>query len=174
MIEDYRLLAAVIAAHKGRMVVGRTRLQKTIKLLQRLGLKTSFGYSIHFYGPYSEDLQAGLTLLRVIGLASEEPHHTPEGTTYYVITASEDADPGLVADHQQEINRMAAADPTVLELAATYDAFRDQGSNHDQAMARLKAKKGSKCNDGNDQKALQLLNELGFKTKWEHNAKSAA
>ena len=33
-------LAGVIAAHDGRRVVGRTRLQKTVKLLQRLGLPT--------------------------------------------------------------------------------------------------------------------------------------
>jgi hypothetical protein len=35
-VEQERLLAAVIAAHKDRQVTGRTRLQKTIKLLQRL------------------------------------------------------------------------------------------------------------------------------------------
>ena len=32
-IESYRWLAGLIAAHEGRKIVGRTRLQKTVKLI---------------------------------------------------------------------------------------------------------------------------------------------
>src|SRR5207253_2439929 len=70
-VEQERLLAAVIAAHENHQVVGRTRLQKTIKLLQRLGLPTDYGYMNFFYGPYSEAVQTDIRLLAHQGLVSE-------------------------------------------------------------------------------------------------------
>jgi len=166
MIEEYRLLAAVIAAHPHGEVIGRTRLQKTVKLLQRLGLPTSYGYTIHFYGPYSEDLQSDVTLLENVSLAREEPRTTKAGdNTYYVVKAAALADRTLVSDLQPKIDILAKEDPVVLELAATYDAFREEGNDHGEAMRRLKRKKGSKISDGNDAKALELLRRLGLPSK---------
>ena len=49
MTEKFRWLAAVIAAHPGHKVVGRTRLQKTVKLLKQLGAPLDYDYMIHFY-----------------------------------------------------------------------------------------------------------------------------
>ena len=86
--DKYRWLAALIAAHPRREVVGRTRLQKTVKLLQRLGLPTDYRYTLYFYGPYSEDLQAGVGLLDNFGLIKEEEHQNQkDGTVYYTIRA---------------------------------------------------------------------------------------
>jgi hypothetical protein len=42
MKERFRWLAAAITAHPDRKVVGRTRLQKEIKLLQRLKFPTEY------------------------------------------------------------------------------------------------------------------------------------
>jgi len=161
MTDQYRLLAAVIAAHPNHSVVGRTRLQKTIKLLQRLGLPTTYGYLIHFYGPYSEDLQSDVTLLETMGMVTEAPVQTISGGgMYYVIKATAGADAALVKSLANQIQIMAGADLTVLELAATYDAFREAGSAHDEAMVRLRRKKGTKLDNGNDKAALELLREL--------------
>jgi uncharacterized protein YwgA len=163
MAEQFQTLAAVVAAHPDRKVVGRTRLQKTVKLLQRLGLPTSYNYSIHFYGPYSEDLQSDVTLLERVQLATEEVHKNKSGDgSYYVVKAATEADPQLVKKYQSAISLMASTDPVVLELAATYDAFREEGDHHKEAMERLKRKKGSKCDGGNDCKALKLLGKLGL------------
>jgi hypothetical protein len=52
----------------------------------------------------------------------------------------------------------------VVELAATYDMFRTMKSSHEEAMMRLRRKKGARCDDGNDIKALDLLRELGLPT----------
>lgn len=65
-MERFQWLAAVIAAHPEHKVIGRTRLQKTVKLLQRLGVPTRFGYKLHHYGPYSEDLQSEIGLLQIL------------------------------------------------------------------------------------------------------------
>jgi uncharacterized protein YwgA len=162
MRERFRWLAAAIAAHKDRKVVGRTRLQKEIKLLQRLEFPTEYSYTIFFYGPYSEGLNADVRLLKSLGLVNEEEHQSKKGDPYYVFVASAAAQMQEVAPFQRFIDRMQQAEPVVLELAATYDAFRTTGSNHATALERLRRKKGSKCEQGNEESALALLRDLGL------------
>ena len=160
--ERFRWLAGVIAAHPDREVHGRTRLQKTIKLLQRLGFPTDYSYTIHFYGPYSEGLQAEIGLLEAFGLVKEDIEHSQDGTPYYVLQATPEAVLPELTDYQFAINTMSGAVPVVLELAATYDSFREMGSDHREAIARLRRKKGSKCEEGNQENALTLLDDLGL------------
>jgi uncharacterized protein len=162
MIENYRWLAGLIAAHKDRKVVGRTRLQKTVKLLQRLGFPTTYDYTIYFYGPYSEDLHAGLGLLDAYGLVTEEEHMTQDGKPFYTIIATEDAELKEIEDYKSIIDRLEETELVVLELAATYDAFRELGCDEEESLKRLLRKKGSKCDNGRDKQALQLLREIGI------------
>lgn len=163
-MEPFRWLAGVIAAHEDRKIVGRTRLQKEIKLLQRLGLPTRYRYSIHFYGPYSEGVQAEIGVLEMLGLAKEE-EYTRDGASYFIIEATDEADLGDQMDpFRKAIAQMAEANAVVLELAATYDAFREQGADHAEATERLRRKKGEKCEEGREAKALELLGELGLPT----------
>lgn len=163
MVEDFRLLAAVIAAHPDRRVAGRTRLQKTVKLLQSLGMPTRFTYSIYFYGPYSEDLQACIGLLEKIGLAEEGQKFSGDsGNIYYMVNATNAADPALVGKYQPQIQRMADAPTDILELAATYQTFREQGETPEAALARLKRKKASKCVGDNIKHALALRQDLAI------------
>lgn len=163
--ERYRLMAAVIAAHPNSRVVGRTRLQKTIKLLQRLGLPTDYHYMIHFYGPYSEGLQSEISLLEQMGIITETANATQEGKPYFILTAKADVDLPDVGQFRDKINILAGADPTELELAATYDAFREMGMDHQSALEALRIKKGSKCAGGNEKNAITLLSQLGLPTQ---------
>jgi uncharacterized protein YwgA len=164
-IERFRWLAAAIAAHPNGKVVGRLRLQKEIKLLQRLKFPTDYSYTIHFYGPYSEGLHAEIGLLEALGLAKEEQLFSQGGMPYYVLEALPGAaSPDSIKPFLKSIEQMAAEDPTVLELAATYDMFRTTGSDHEEAIARLRRKKGSKCEHGNERKSLELLNSLGLQS----------
>ena len=163
MKERFRWLAGVIAAHPHRDVYGRTRLQKTVKLLQRLGLPTDYSYKIFFYGPYSEGLHAEIGLLESLGLVEEEPQTSREGVPYYVLRAKPEAVLPEIKPYQRFIDTMDAADAVVLDLAATYDIFRGMGSDHKEAIQRLRRKKGSKCEGGNEAAALQLLQTLGLK-----------
>jgi uncharacterized protein YwgA len=164
MKERFRWLAAAIAAHPDRTVIGRTRLQKEILLLQHLGFPSDFLYMIHFYGPYSEGLNAEVRLLESLGLVREEPRQSQNGDPYYVLRASQDAVMPEITRFQPFIDRMQQAEIIVLELAATYDAFRSMGSDHHEALERLRRKKGSKCQGGNEEAALTLLTDLGLPT----------
>lgn len=80
-----------------------------------------------------------------------------------MLTATPDEGLPDVAPLRDAIEKMEQADAVVLELAATYKAFRSLGSEHDEAMIRLRRKKGRKCDDGRDQKALDLLADLALR-----------
>lgn len=160
---NFRWLAAVIAAHTDRRVVGRTRLQKTVKLLQRLGMPTDYPYSIFFYGPYSEGVQRDVGLLVELGLVAVQEHTGPEvGTPYFVMTATAEAAREEMANFAEAIRVMEAADLVVLELAATYDAFREMGSDHDEGLRRLRHKKAAKWTQERETRAMGLLRQVGL------------
>jgi uncharacterized protein len=161
-LEKFRYLAGVIAAHPNRRVVGRTRLQKTVKLLQRLGLPTDYDYMIHFYGPYSSGVQSDIGLLEQLGAITEKQEISQDGSPYYLIDATPEMGLPEIEPFQKYINVIGQADQVVLELAATYDSFREGGSNHEESLARLRRKKGIKCKEGREKKALELLRKLGL------------
>lgn len=164
-MENYRWLAGLIAAHPERKVFGRTRLQKEVKLLQSLGFGTDYSYTIHFYGPYSEGLYSDIGLLQAIGLVEESSAMTADGNPYYILTTPPAAELAQIEEFRNEIDRLAEAPAVHLELAATYDAFRDAGADHEDALVRLRRKKGSKCDGGNLEAALKLLDDLRLETK---------
>ena len=159
-LDNRKLTAALIAAHPGRKIYGRTRLQKEVKLLQRLGFPTDYCYTIHFYGPYSESLYSDIGVMEAFGLIRETQSRTMEGKDCYILEAADRDDLPDVSKFHPYINKLDRADAVALELAATYDSFREQGDDHQRALERLRRKKGSKCNDGNEEAALALLQEL--------------
>lgn len=163
-IEGFRWLAGVIAAHKDRRVVGRTRLQKSIMLLQRMGLESDYEFNMYHYGPYSEGLQAEIGLLEKMGLVEEDVVVKPDQSVYYNFRAKDhNLIPTLPGPLLKKLRILEEEpDVVVLELAATYDAFREQGSDHDTAIEQLHVKKGRKCGGGNEAKALALLGKLGL------------
>ncbi len=159
LIEQFRWLAGVIAAHQNRKLVGRTRLQKTIYLLQRKGLPTDFDYMLHFYGPYSSGLNMELELVEQLGLVSEEVKAGSEND-YYVFEARKNAVLPHVDHFRPDLVRIEKTSDVALELAATYDAFRQMGYDHSQALERLHRKKGKKCTPENVDQALELMRQL--------------
>jgi uncharacterized protein YwgA len=163
-MENYRLLAGLIAAHPDHKVAGRTRLQKEVKLLQRLGFPTDYSYTIHFYGPYSEGLQADTCLLEAFGMVEETCKKSKDGNSYYILNAKNQIAPPEVLAFHDKINILNVEPTVVLELAATYDAFRESGSDHQEAIERLHRKKGAKCEGGNEECALSLLKSLAIET----------
>lgn len=155
-------LAAVIAAHAHRRVVGRTRLQKTVKLLQRLGLPTDYLFTLFFYGPYSEGLFRDIALLTALGLVSEEEYGSDGGTPYFVMQATAQAERAEMQRWASQIALMESTELVVLELAATYDAFREMGADHAEGLTRLRHKKASKWSADREERALELLRQLGL------------
>lgn len=160
-VENFRWLAGVIASHPDRTVQGRTRLQKTIKLLQRLELPTDYTFRMHFFGPYSEDLQAEIGLLEVLGFIEDKPVAVAGGDSSHFV-ATEAAVLEDIQPFQPSIQTLSEQSSTVLELAATYDAWREKGIGHDESLAKLRVKKEPKCTEQNETAAFQLLESVGL------------
>ena len=66
---------------------------------------------------------------------------TRDGTTYYILTGTEDAELPEIQPFQPYIDLMNKAEAVVLELAATYDTYRELGSSHAEALELLRRKK---------------------------------
>ena len=159
--ERYDMLAAVIAAHPNRTVIGRTRLQKTIMLLQEKGLPTDYDYMLYFYGPYSEALHVEASMLASKNIIDEETYHTPAENIVYKITAKSSAKLNDIQDKfGNYIDKLTKHDTVVLELAATYIGFLKLGMNDSEAWRAVKKKKGARCSDKNKETAKRLLQEL--------------
>jgi uncharacterized protein YwgA len=164
-MENYRWLAGLVAAHPNGQVVGRTRLQKEVKLLQSLGFPTDYAYMIHFYGPYSEGLHSDIGLLEGMGFVTEQQRFSRDDNPYFIIKACPGSPSADVSEFNAQISLMTSSGSIELELAATYDAFRDTGADHEDAVQRVRRKKGSKCDDGRLEAALTMLGKLGLPTE---------
>ena len=161
-MENYMLVAGLIEAHPNREVVGRTRLQRTVCLLQRVGMGTNYTFSLQSAGPYSEELQSDITTIERVGLGTEELRVVEGDIPRSVLRVKAEARNSQVDGFCSLIEKMAEADLNVLELAATYDAFRETGSDHADALRRLLAKKGSKCDSKRVEEAISLLRFIGL------------
>jgi uncharacterized protein YwgA len=161
-MENYLLVAGLIEAHPNREVVGRRRLQKTVRLLQRAGLGTDYTFSIYSYGPYSEELHSDITTIQKIGLSSGEFRELQKDSGHIVIRVVAKARNIRIDPFRDFIQKLASTQVTVLEIAATYDVFREMGSDHADALRRLDAKKSAKLSSENIVEALSLLRILGL------------
>jgi hypothetical protein len=160
MTERFRWLAAVIAAQPNRELVSRIRLQKAVKLLQGIGLPTAYGFTLHFRGPYSEDLDGDIEVLKHLGLISERLDIHDENVSCYVYTARDEAALPEMERFRDAIALLGAAPPVALDLAATYDAYRDAGLRHEQALAKVRVKKRAKWMPEAEVAALELIQKL--------------
>jgi len=163
-IERFRWLAGLIAAQPGRKLVGRTRLQKTVRLLQRVGMPSDYEFRMHHYGPYSEGVQADISLLDRLGLVNEMEEQANQGHTYSVFEAMRSAELPEIDRFRQVVSLLSEEETTILELAATYDMYREKKIPHSLALRFLKSKKGDKCGEGRRDQALKLLCKLKLPT----------
>lgn len=158
--ERFRWLAALIYAHPDHQLVGRTRLQKETWLLQRKDMPSGYDFRIHYYGIYSDDVQADINLLERFGYVTEEVEETKDGRPFSIFTATAAAHLPEIEPFQGAIEIMAESSPLTLELAATYDAYRHAGLNHGRAIAELRRTKPTKCAPPAEDLAIDLLKRL--------------
>ncbi len=105
----------VIAA--AEELVGRTRLQKTLALLEMAGLGYGFRFDYHKFGPYSEDLVVSVDRAIALGYATEEERRANWGGRYSIFRAPHHSTGDARRDSLIEIAKKA--DAIALELAVT-------------------------------------------------------
>ena len=153
-MDRIRDLASVLASHEKHTVSGRVRLQKSIMLLQSCGLHTDYGFRLHFRGPYSEELQADVALMETYGLVEERTDDLGRSFEYTLLDDSITRDLG---DLTPAVRAIEQSDVATLELAATYQAFRQLGETHAQALQSVREKKARSWSDAREQRAQDLL-----------------
>lgn len=99
-------------------IVGRTRLQKTIALLEMTGLGFGFHFDYYKFGPFSEDLVASLDRAIALDYVHEDERRANWGGRYSIFKANEKKPLGPDA-RDQLIALAKEADAIALELAVT-------------------------------------------------------
>lgn len=169
MKEREDVVAAVVAAAGGQLT-GRVRLQKTVYLLDRLGLNSGFEYDYHHYGPYSRDLDNATADAKAFDLIEEESERrASDGAMYSIFRLKGDAksEKQEALGHldrsraEQLVNLFARTNVTVLELAATIDWLWREERSADWRR-EITRRKGVKVQGGRLEKAIALLTEIGL------------
>lgn len=117
-------------------------IQKMVYLIQEAGENIGFDYRIHFYGPYSSDLDAEMRYLCGRGdLTMEE---TDQGHLLSVSDISEASEISFGAQHV--ISNFSSEKPTQLELLSTalYVQRALQNPNDEDIIAGVTKLKGQK------------------------------
>lgn len=119
---------SVVAAAGGRLV-GKTRLQKTVYVLELAGVGFDFPFSYHYYGPYSEDLACAVLDAQVDGLIEENEETAQWGGRYSIFEAK--GDPKILDERRSAREALVkiakSADPVELEIAATAAFLKSEG-----------------------------------------------
>lgn len=168
MIEPEDKVAAVVSAAGGTLV-SRVRLQKTVYLLDRLGLHSGFDFEYHHYGPYSRDLDVATSDAKALGVLQENiAHRERDGASYSVFTLGQQGSfkqeaLGTLGQirAKQLAQKFANTHVTVLELAATADWLWRYEHCPDW-KTEIARRKPMKVGSGRLDRAIALLHELGL------------
>jgi uncharacterized protein YwgA len=168
MIEREDIVAAVVAAAGGELT-SRIRLQKSVYLLDRLGLDSGFDYDYYHYGPYSRDLDNAAADAKAFDLVDEHfAYRVSDGARYSIFRLKRDVQPkaqaygGLGEEKAGEFaRRFAKTNVTILELAATIDWLWHEEKISDW-RSEVKKRKTVKTEGGRLDRAVELLHELNL------------
>lgn len=155
---EYSAVAELISLNGGRLV-GRTRLQKSVYLLQARGIDLGFDFDYHHYGPYSEELANAARDAEALGLVGVEWKNA-YGNEYAIFQSNVAVSDFPKFDKASEVLRVLSKyDATVLELAATADFLEKNGYGHD-AWDETRRRKASKITPQRLEQSKSLLEDL--------------
>jgi len=160
--ERWRSLGEIVYLSGGKLV-GKTRLQKTVYLLQEMGIDLGYDFDYHFYGPYSEEIDDDVKwakYFQVLKTRDEPGNHAIPYTVFEIgataVTHSEE----LRDDRTKAaLSTLAHHGAVVLELAATLRYLQRNGYERN-AEEELRLRKQSKASPERVVEAKQLLAEL--------------
>ncbi len=159
-------IAVGVVALNGGTLVGRTRLQKTVFLLDQCGMESGLEFEYLHYGPYCVDLAQGWDDAKANKRLAMTNPLGRYGVPYTVFETTRTAPPSNLGNLDAErakalIGEMSAASDVVLELAATIVYLREHGYD-DRAIDEVKIRKPVKATEVRLRKATDLLRRLGL------------
>lgn len=153
---------------------GKKTLQKLVYLIERKGIKLGFAYSIHYYGPYSSELDYAIHRLEMQGVVTI----ISDGMTHQ-ISLTEDA--GLIREEEVEIldkEQLQKIDEIIAKFATKSAYDLEAITTTDYVAQQLKANgglwaqdslvegvrkiKGEKFSQEKIEEAIAILKEEGY------------
>ena len=178
--QDQALLAMVIqegrpAAEAKRVILGRTAVQKVIYFLQVLGVPMGYRFSIHHYGPFSDDILSDMEWLIadsvVVDQASDARYsnYSPGPQINELLGRH----PSFVATFRKQVSTVCSAlapmPPQHLELMATlHYAYRTEkgrggsGPWKPRVVETFKSFKGEKFSGTDVDRTYDRMAEIGL------------
>jgi uncharacterized protein len=159
-------IVAVLSAAGGQLI-GRVRLQKTVYLLNQLGLESGFKYEYHHHRPCSRDLDNATGDAIALDIIKEDiAHRESDGARYSVFQlngrAQDEALGKIGRNRARElVQKFAQTNVTILELAATIDWLwrHEKRADWRQEVAR---RKPVKVDGGRLERAISVLCAIGL------------
>ncbi len=153
-----RQRAADIVRDAGGHVVGRTKLQKIAFLLELAGLGEGFSFEYKHYGPYSEELTAGMREAAAFGLVQTTEQGTSWGGWYSIYSTT---DKNVASDRRRiefatEASKIGSVE---LELAATA-AYLAAVEGYSDPWNETRRRKADKAAEGRIEKAQEAYRQL--------------
>lgn len=159
MSKPDRQKAAEIVRDAGGTVVGRTKLQKVGYLLELAGFGEGFRFEYRHYGPFSEDLAAGIELADAFGLVTEEEKPASWGGHYSTYRVTDKLTPRTVDDRVRFAETAARFGSIELELAATA-AYLKAAEGIEDPWEETAKRKPEKCGSGRLERAKDIYRAL--------------
>lgn len=134
--------------------------QKIIYLIEEAGEPLGYNYSIHFYGPYSADLDYDIQYQSILG--NLEIDYTDYGHLLSVVSSEKAAN---MSDKAIEvIETFGTKTPSELELLATTLFVQRKVSSiePENILPTVKRIKGKKYSDSQINNAVQVLHESHY------------
>ena len=150
-------ISQVIAAAGGELV-GRTRLHKTICLLELAGKGDGFNFIYKHYGPYSEDLATYVKVARFYGVLHEDEKVAEWGGKYSIFTTDEKLNEGTDQVRIDLVLAASSASLKALELAVTAAFLASTGV--EDPWAETASRKPEKWDEKSEKEAKDLYLKL--------------
>ena len=161
MIEKIISNVVDIIQSAGGQIVGRTRLQKIVCLLELAGMDSGFQFEYHHYGPYSEKLSDAVAMAVMSNEIDEDIIYANWGGGYSVYKVNPPTSSSFVDvdnDRTRLIKKAASANSIVLELAATAAYLAKEGIS--DPWGETEQRKYDKAQKGRLGQAKSLYREL--------------
>ena len=167
---DLSLLVPIIKMISEYQSPGKKALQKLVYLVEKKGLDLGYDYSIHYYGPYSSELDYAVHSLEMQGMIDIKP----EGMSHKIHTTElEEENITLLPEDEQIINEVlkvfAPMSAHELELITTTDyvardlSLRGNQYSDQEIVDGVKVIKGGKFSSEKIFDAISLLKGNGYR-----------
>jgi uncharacterized protein YwgA len=168
-MKDFIGLVDEIVAANGGEIVGKTRLQKTVYLLDTVGLNSNYSYDYLHYGPFSMQLARDAEDAVIFGKLKyeERPGHHLVPYSVFKTDKTPEARIGKLTlerarEYLQLLNKYSSIE---LEVAATITYFQGLKYSKEQSVDETKMRKPLKATQKCIDRALELLDNLNKSAK---------